>query len=505
LSGKTNWTISFKVRQYLKRKLRVSMRLDSLLKGVKIKLPQWFGKIRGIERRVMLEADITGERLGLLRVDYGGFINLLLRMKKSGGVQVIERGQLRFGGGKAVLPTHEGLAIIGELSSFSVSSWQKWVAGRRSLKSGSGTMFTLLKRIDVHLEELELVGNRIHQVKIVAKREPTMWVATVDGNEVKGKISIPLIANDNAPLVIELSVLKLVETEEDRKSNIPDPRTIPPLRIISKEFYYNGIYHGRLNIAAYKVKQGLRFDAVNMTSKYVSIVSTGLWETKNGKQFSKFKILATSTNLGKAMKRRKYSLNMDKGKARLRINAYWKGPPSWFRLKYLHGDLDLEITKGRIIDIEPGGGKLFGMLSMSALPRRLSLDFSDIFKKGFSFDKISGKFTISDGDAYTKNLKLKSPTVGIEINGRLGLANQDYDQVVYIKPKITGALPIVGGLAGGPGVGVGLWFADKIFGKKLNPVTKYTVEGTWAKPIIKKIKRKRKKSIDYDDNDLGDE
>lgn len=504
LSGTTDWTVSFRIKQFADRPLKVSVRLDSLLKGIKIKLPQWFGKIKQIERRLMVEAEITGERLGNVQVDYGGFVNMMLRFKRKKDGHYVERGQLRFGGKKAELPGRSGIELKGELSSFSVSRWQKWVAGRRTLNKSTGSLLKTISKIDLHLEELELIGNRIHQVRIIGQRQLTVWTASIDGNEVKGKVSVPLLTNDNAPLVVQLSVLKLIETDEDHKSEVPDPREMPPLRIISDEFYYNGIYHGRLNIAASRVKGGLRFDAVNMNSKYASVTSTGIWKLQHGKQLSKFKIFVSSSNLGKALRRRKYGVNMDKGKAQVVVNAHWQGPPSWFRLKHVQGDLNIEITKGRILDIEPGGGKMFGMLSMSALPRRLSLDFSDIFKKGFSFDKINGKFTISNGDAYTNNLKLQSPAVTVEVNGRLGLANQDYDQTIYIRPKITSTLPLVGGLAGGPGVGVGLWFADKIFGKKLNPVTKYTVAGTWDKPIIKKIKTPIKKKNNYDSDTIDE-
>ncbi|VAW72146.1 hypothetical protein MNBD_GAMMA12-2037 [hydrothermal vent metagenome] len=503
MSGTSAWILSFNIRQYFDRPIKVTMRLESLLKGIKIKLPQWFGKIKKLKRRLMIEVDITGEKLSKVQVDYGGFVNILMLLNKGAGPQFIERGEIRFGGKKAEIPLLTGLQITGDLSTFSVTRWQKWVASRGSLNKNSPGLYDLVHKIDLQFEELELVGNRIHQVRIKAKRDPTVWVVNVNGNEIKGRLRIPLVTNDATPLIAQLSVLKLVETDEDRKSEVPDPRKMPSLRIESKEFYYNGVYHGHLNIAANRIATGLRFDAVNMSSKYASVKARGVWKLDKGKQESKFIIVAKSSDLGKALKRRNYGVNMDKGVAHVRINAYWAGPPSWFRLKYVQGNLLLNITKGRILDIEPGTGKLFGMLSMSALPRRLSLDFSDIFKKGFSFDKINGKFTISNGDAYTNNLKLKSPVVTVEINGRLGLANQDYDQIIYIKPKITGTLPIVGGLAGGPGVGVGLWVADKILGKKLNPVSQYTVEGTWAKPIIKKVKvaKKRKYRLDTEVSD----
>ena len=111
--------------------------------------------------------------------------------------------------------------------------------------------------------------------------------------------------------------------------------------------------------------------------------------------------------------------------------------------------------------------------------------------------------TISKGDAYTNNLKMIGPAATIEITGRTGLADQDYDQNIYITPKLSGNLPVIGGLAGGPQVGVGLFIADKVFGKKLNKMSKsqYSIQGTWEKPIIKKVKKKRKRRYSVDDAD----
>ena len=131
-----------------------------------------------------------------------------------------------------------------------------------------------------------------------------------------------------------------------------------------------------------------------------------------------------------------------------------------------------------------------------------------MFRKGFSFDRISGRFDISKGDAFTNNLTLDSPAAKVEIAGRIGLADQDYDQVVYVTPKVSSNLAVVGGLAGGPQVGIGLWVADKILGRKINKsITKrYTIEGTWSKPVVRKMKRektrfnKRQRSTESNDD-----
>jgi uncharacterized protein YhdP len=117
------------------------------------------------------------------------------------------------------------------------------------------------------------------------------------------------------------------------------------------------------------------------------------------------------------------------------------------------------------------------------------MDFSDTFKKGFSFDKAEGAFNLDKGDAYTNDFIIEGPAGTIEITGRTGLVSQDFDQLVTINPAISTTIPVAGALAGGPAVGVALIVAQKIFGKAVDKVStsKYTVTGSWENPNIEKL------------------
>jgi len=139
--------------------------------------------------------------------------------------------------------------------------------------------------------------------------------------------------------------------------------------------------------------------------------------------------------------------------------------------------------------MDAGGGRIFGLLSISRLPSRLTLDFSDFFGEGFKFDKITGSFSIADGDAYTNDLSLISSAADIEMSGRIGLATRDYDQIAVVSPKMSSSLSLIGGLAAGPGVALGLWVADRLIGKQINALgnVTYSVTGSWDDPVVKKI------------------
>ena len=112
-------------------------------------------------------------------------------------------------------------------------------------------------------------------------------------------------------------------------------------------------------------------------------------------------------------------------------------------MEKIEGQLDMKISEGQFLDINPSAGRLFGLLSIQALPRRLTLDFSDLFDEGFSFDTIEGNFSIQQGHAYTNNLEMLGPSADIYVSGRTGLSTEDYDQIATVTPKISSGLPQV--------------------------------------------------------------
>ena len=152
----------------------------------------------------------------------------------------------------------------------------------------------------------------------------------------------------------------------------------------------------------------------------------------------------------------------------------------------------MDIGEGRLLDVEPGGsGRVLGLISLAEIPRRLTLDFSDFFAKGFSFNEASGDFRFENGLARTDNLHINGPAAEIRITGTTGMREQVYDQQVEVLPKAGGILPALGMLAGGPaGVAVGV-VAQAIMQKPLKQTTRvlYHVSGPWQKPQVDVVER----------------
>ena len=494
--GEADWRMALTIQQRRDLVPKISVSLGSKLVGVEVNLPQGFGKTFAHEHPFLLEADLSHQQLNTFSLQYGQWVNSLFTVTHQGGVLKLDRGEIRFGGEKARMPETAGIRLIGRLDTFSVSKWIDWIERKKMLKTRSENLFDSVVSLDLYFKRLELVGNTVNDVSVRVQRHATHWLAQVAGKEIAGNLRIPVHADRHNPLVAELTHLSIHESIEDRshKHELPDPRKMPALQITSDHFYFNDVYQGRLKISATSNNQGMHFDSLDMESKHLVVKATGDWMVTNRAQMCSFVITAQSDNVGKALAERNYGVNMDRGQGQATVKAHWEGPPSWFQLKEVNGSLEISISKGRIIDINPRAGKLLGMFSLYALPRRLSLDFSDVFKKGFSFDKIQGKFVVSKGDAFTNDFVMEGPAVKIAVAGRVGLANKDYEQTIHVTPKFSGNLPIVGGLAAGPQVGIGLWVADQMLGKTLNRMTTshYSLEGTWEKPIIKKLRKQKR-------------
>jgi uncharacterized protein YhdP len=224
----------------------------------------------------------------------------------------------------------------------------------------------------------------------------------------------------------------------------------------------------------------------------LSLEASGDWRTDSGRQVSQFEIEVTGGTLEKLLQEFDYQEEVAGGEINGSLRATWPGAPWAFRPSVIDGKLHLVIKEGQLLNIKPGAGRVLGLVSLHTLPRRLSLDFDDLYKKGYTFDRIEGHFVLSDGDAYTSDLVIEGPAARIDISGRIGLEDEDYDELITVVPHVSSSLPIAGAIAGGPVVGVALLLAEHLFGDELEKHTKfahrqYSVTGPWSDPVYTEV------------------
>ena len=181
------------------------------------------------------------------------------------------------------------------------------------------------------------------------------------------------------------------------------------------------------------------------------------------------------------------------GKGTVKFDAAWPGSPAAFSLATVEGNLKVEARDGQLLEVEPGAGRVLGLLSVAQLPRRMMLDFRDFFAKGFAFNRINGSVQFGKGTARSDDLVIDGPAAQINIRGTTDLRAQRFDQTIEVLPKSGNLLTVVGAVAGGPlGAAVGA-AANAVLKKPLGELgaKTYRVTGPWKDPKVEVISREQ--------------
>lgn len=489
MEGETDWVAALRLAEDEAQKVQATLMLSSSLRGVTVRLPQPLAKPaqEPLEARFTMELGKTRDRRFTLR--YGERWNGIFEVTEDKQAWTIKRGELRLGSADALLPA-KGLRVSGEAAQLALDlgGWQE-VFAKAQGGARTDSPWQMLDNIDVRLGVLELAEQRFTNLSLRAQRKAQAWDAELDSAEIAGRVQWTQGA---APgLTMNLQRLHFAKQGEARKSDF-DPRNWPALHITSQSVKYGDADLGSLTLQASKQTGGLRIEKLQLSTAHMQVQGTGDWMVAGGTQQSRLNASVDSSDFGKALAQLGYAETVAGGKAHMEVSVQWPGAPGDFALARLSGTLTLNAKQGRILEIEPGAGRVFGLLSLQALPRRLTLDFRDLFGKGFSFDRIEGTFTLDNGDAYTSNLVMNGPAAQISVSGRTGLAAKDYDQVATVVPNIGASLPLAGALGGpvGIGIGAGLYLFEKIFKPGIDGIARaqYTVKGSWQDPVIELIK-----------------
>jgi uncharacterized protein YhdP len=233
----------------------------------------------------------------------------------------------------------------------------------------------------------------------------------------------------------------------------------------------------------------LRIEQLRLDGELAEFSASGAWELTPTGPRTRLAGRIRTADSGRLVRRLGYTPQLRDSAADIDFSLSWPGDPALFADLRLDGELDLAIRQGRLAEIDPGVTRIVGLLNFNALQRRLRLDFSDLFAPGFSFDSITGHFTLDQGDAYTNDLTIDSPSGRIDIAGRTGLVGRDFDQLVTVTPRLDATLPVASAIAGGPLAGVAVLVAQQLMSKQVDRINRfqYGVTGPWLDPQITEL------------------
>lgn len=347
----------------------------------------------------------------------------------------------------------------------------------------------------------------LNQVQVRATRTRNYWDAQLQSKEVQGRINWTP-GTDRLPGRVQarLSRLHLQSGSGDEIGNLirQDPVNVPAVDVVADDFRLDGRALGTLEMEAVNrlVVQGQgprshewRLQNLKLTTPEARLQASGNWAPSQQdptRRRTAMSVVLDIDDAGLLLSRFGMPGVIRNGQGKLEGTLGWVGSPLNFNKTTLAGALDLQINRGQFLRAEPGVARLIGVLNLQSLPRRLTLDFRDVFSEGFAFDFVRGNVQVSQGIASTNNLQMKGITAAVLIEGQADILRETQDLTAVIIPDLsTGTATLVTTLIN-PITGISAFLGQFLLRQPLQEAAtrQFQVTGTWADPKVTPVNRR---------------
>ena len=480
--GITSWAGTIGVRGK-----KTDILIESKLNGISSDLPAPFAKNASDVIPFRFERKSTGQNQDLTTLTYGKILAVRLAGGIENGFRRIDQGEIALG---VALPAEvsitPGIWLFGSLKSFDADKWHDIIE-----ESGKGASPFSLSGFDLNIDSLTFLGKDFGKLAISARQSEGNWEAAVSGEDVDGNIT--WLPEGKGRLIAKLKTLVIPPPEKEAPESKAvlkkvANRDLPALDITADSFFLKNKPVGRLELVA--VQQGIdwKIQKLRIANPDSILQVDGLWQGWAIHPRTNLNLKLDVSKIGKFLTRLGYPSNLMRGSGKMEGTLSWAGSPQSIDYATLNGHIVMTAKHGQFNKIDPGIGKLLGILSLQDLPRRITLDFRDIFSQGFAFDDISSSLNISDGVAHTENLKIVGPAAEVDMKGDIDLDRETQDLKIVVKPQLGGSVSIASSLLGGPVVGIATWVVGKVLQDPLDQLAsyEYNVTGSWTDPVVKK-------------------
>jgi uncharacterized protein (TIGR02099 family) len=508
LAGTLDWELDLSIRNrdVGAAEIPLGYRMSSTLDGLSIDLPAPLGKTAAETRALDLAGDLVAGRslrvagrLGMMAAD--------LRLDSVDGNTHPLRARVRLGAESTPPPTGDGVFIDGRLAELDLPAW----LGR------FGTLKMDLQRIDSRgepgpepwlsgaelvIDRLSLGGPRLTEVDLSLASIPSGsrqggWGIDISANELVGRLEIP--ATLGQPVDLALDRLDAAALRDPADDGVSGPsvashaRSFPDLP--SLDLAIAGLTWGDTRLGALELE--LRSDLLGTRLKNIRLFGDGVvsaegeaaWMRTDGSGRSEVSMRVNAADVGVLLTATDSRNRIQSAPMEAKLMLDWPGGFGDFKLARALGFVDVTLGAGRLLNVEPGVGRLLGFLNLSALERRLSMDFRDLYEEGFAFEEMRGRIQVGDGKATLDNFTIEGPASKVIVEGRSDLVNQRFDQTVIVEPRLGSGIALASAVAGGPVVGAAVYLVDRLAGNAIDALGryKYRVTGPWTDPDVQRV------------------
>jgi uncharacterized protein YhdP len=269
----------------------------------------------------------------------------------------------------------------------------------------------------------------------------------------------------------------------------------PAVDLVADTLFKKGRALGKLELLAQPSGTDWQIQKLALANDAGRIDAKGWWRNAAGRSRTSLDVVVDVKEAGAFLGRFGWPDAVKSSPTKIEGKVSWAGGPGEFDYPSLAGDFTLRSGAGQFTKLDPGVGRLLGVLSLQALPRRISLDFRDVFSAGFAFDSVAGDVRMDKGVMHTDDLRLTGPAAAVNIAGDVDLAHETQSLNVRVQPSLStgvsagAAVLFIANPLIGAAVGAGTLLAQKMLNNPFDQLFsyRYAVSGSWDDPVVSRI------------------
>lgn len=430
------------------------------------------------------------------------------------------RAHLVLGDEQMLLPM-DGFHITTSLAHADINQWHPFISdvlgsisARQQVKqqtpAADGQLFTVPERIRGTIATLELLGHSLSDVSFNLLDKEAWWLLQLNAKEARTEVTfypdwLTQGVDINADFLhfpIKEQISELNEGADNIKKTVYTDASfdrnkvfenVPPLKFHCDSCKVGMADFGEVDFSIVKENEDTivlkQFRAQRDKSE---LTFDMVWRHNENDSLTSLIGKSSISKLERESEKLGYESIIKDSGLEMTFDTQWQGGPQDMILSSLNGDVSAKITEGYLAEVSDKA-KIFSVLSLQSLVRKLTLDFRDIFSDGMFYSSITGDFKIKDGVLHTENTKMDGAAGNMLMTGSTVLESGDLDYKLSYKPNLTSSLPVLGWIATlQPTIFLAGIAIDQVITSSVVSEFSFELNGNIDEPIMKEVNRKTK-------------
>ncbi|RJG49990.1 YhdP family protein [Motilimonas pumila] len=507
-SGEFNWDadISYQVQHDGNYKLDLSMSSDLL--GSELGLPAPFNKNSLKKWPLSVSAHSQSQQLNLsVELANKVYFNSVIDQVNSAK----NRYWLHLGRHLPNRMPAQQQAITLNYNRLDIGAWlnhlkdkQDRLASSSAASNPNNKPFFKPQHFDFYVTHADLLGQPLEQLKVTLKKNAQQWFAQLNAEQLQGTIS-----TSDDKLTVNFQKLDLPQLDfalwQPEEANVVenqskaskamtyDWRALPNIDLTCLQCRFGDLDFGRVSGKYQKTAQAGALETLTFSYPHSNVNITGFWSGYKARQQTSLDIAIDSRDVDKLVQSQGYRSPMRQTPVSLTGKLAWQGAPMAFSTATLSGDLSFKTEAGYVADVSDKGARLFSLLSLDSLRRKLNLDFRDVFAEGLYFDSMGGSATIKNGLVSNQDFVFDGGAGRLEGAGTADLNEWQIDYRMAFYPDVTSSLPVLAAFTLTPVTGLYVLLVSKLLEPVVDTITEinFSLTGDLSSPELKEVGRQQ--------------